>query len=88
MKPSDIDALYGLEPVFEPGTGPDAALDEVHLQSVQCPYCGESFETVLDASAGSARYIEDCQVCCRPIQFDLEVDHEGRLMMLGTSRSD
>ncbi|MGH8141424.1 MAG: CPXCG motif-containing cysteine-rich protein [Steroidobacteraceae bacterium] len=40
---------------------------------VCCPYCGESFETRLDLSAGSTAYIEDCQVCCRPIEFCLTV---------------
>ena len=42
--------------------------------STTCPYCGESIELVVDASAGSSRYIEDCQVCCRPMQVDVEAD--------------
>ncbi len=44
---------------------------------ITCPCCGESFETGVDASAGSTRYIEDCQVCCRPIEFHVQVDSEG-----------
>lgn len=45
---------------------------------VQCPYCGESIEILVDPSDPSEEYIEDCQVCCRPItmrvtQFDGEV---------------
>ena len=39
-----------------------------------CPYCGEPIELVIDESAGSTSYIEDCQVCCRPMLVDLEVD--------------
>ena len=39
-----------------------------------CPYCGESFSTTLDTSAGSQDYIEDCQICCRPILFCLTLD--------------
>lgn len=46
--------------------------------SATCPYCGESIELVVDESAGSTRYIEDCQVCCRPMQVDVEVD-DGRV---------
>lgn len=42
--------------------------------NVACPYCGEPIELLVDASAGSSSYIEDCQVCCRPIQVDVEVD--------------
>ena len=76
--PTDVDQLYGLEPVFEPGDG-EAADRTPGLQSrtVQCPYCGESFETAVDLSGGSTSYIEDCQVCCQPIEFSLEVDDEG-----------
>jgi hypothetical protein len=37
--------------------------------TVQCPWCGESFVTFFDASAGEQSYIEDCQVCCRPIEM-------------------
>ena len=46
--------------------------------SATCPYCGEAIELVVDESAGSSSYIEDCQVCCRPMQVDVEVD-EGRI---------
>ena len=40
----------------------------------QCPYCGETAEAVLDLSAGDQQYIEDCPVCCRPIEFRLQTD--------------
>lgn len=33
-----------------------------------CPHCGERISAVLDLSAGSQSYIEDCEVCCRPIR--------------------
>jgi hypothetical protein len=42
--------------------------------AVACPYCGESIEIVVDESAGAAAYVEDCPVCCRPMQVDVEVD--------------
>jgi len=35
--------------------------------TIQCPYCGERIEILVDPSAGDQHYIEDCQVCCRPI---------------------
>ena len=34
---------------------------------LHCPYCGESFESSADTSAGDQDYTEDCAVCCRPI---------------------
>jgi hypothetical protein len=85
----DIDARYGLEPVFEPGSEPLNSLDSAsRLQSVQCPYCGEAFETLIDLSGGSARYVEDCPVCCRPIELQLEIDEQGQLSGLTLLRTD
>ena len=45
-------------------------------QSIHCPFCGESISILLDLSAGGQSYIEDCQVCCRPIQITFETDDE------------
>jgi len=45
--------------------------------TVQCPWCGESFVTFFDISAGAQSYIEDCQVCCRPIQMSMRLQHDG-----------
>lgn len=85
----EIDARYGLEPVFEPATEPVNSLDGAcSLQPVQCPYCGEAFETLLDLSGGSARYVEDCPICCRPIELQLEIDDQGRLSSLTLLRTD
>ncbi len=53
--------------------------------TLNCPYCGESFSTTADLSAGSQRYIEDCAVCCRPIEVTLRVDEDGGLLGVDTS---
>lgn len=50
LDPQAIDGLYGLDPVIEPG---DSTRNSSELTAVQCPYCGESFETTVDLSAGS-----------------------------------
>src|ERR1700729_638376 len=84
-----IDVQYGLEPVIDPSASVDnGAPGGMQFHPVDCPYCGESFETPVDTSSGSARYVEDCQICCQPIEFDLEVDHAGVLQSLSTLRSD
>ena len=44
---------------------------------IQCPYCGETIELLVDDSAGAQRYIEDCQVCCRPITVVVTLDGDG-----------
>ena len=46
------------------------------------------FETVADFSAGAASYIEDCQVCCQPMELILEVDADGALAGLTARRTD
>lgn len=84
LDPTAIDELYGLEPVFEPGTGAAAGLTQ--FVSVQCPHCGETFETAVDLSAGSFRYVEDCQVCCQPIELAGEVDEDGVFLGMTAGR--
>jgi transcription elongation factor Elf1 len=34
-----------------------------------CPYCGERISMMLDMSVRRQIYVEDCEVCCRPIQI-------------------
>ena len=34
----------------------------------QCPYCWEEISMLLDSSLGQTEYIEDCEVCCNPIE--------------------
>lgn len=34
---------------------------------IQCPYCWEQIEVVVDCSVRRQEYVEDCSVCCRPI---------------------
>lgn len=46
-------------------------------QSVMCSYCGETIEVLLDASVEYQQYIEDCFVCCRPIEFSVYVNAYG-----------
>jgi hypothetical protein len=93
VKPNDaqsIDVQFGLEPVIDTSLSADdrGAPGGMQFHLVECPYCGECYETSVDTSSGSARYIEDCQICCQPIEFRLEVDHAGALQSLSTLRSD
>ncbi|MDX2478613.1 MAG: CPXCG motif-containing cysteine-rich protein [Gammaproteobacteria bacterium] len=49
-------------------------MNELVTSSVQCPYCWEVIDVLLDCSVNEQSYIEDCQVCCRPINFSVSVD--------------
>jgi Cysteine-rich CPXCG len=48
-------------------------------QLVACPYCGEPIELVIDDSVPEQRYVEDCSVCCRPIEVHVIVDESSEL---------
>ena len=39
----------------------------------QCPYCWEEISMLIDYSQSTQRYIEDCEVCCNPIQLSLKI---------------
>lgn len=52
-------------------------MDLLRLVAVNCPYCGETLEIEVDCSIDAQNYIEDCQVCCRPIVMDVTVDDAG-----------
>lgn len=41
-----------------------------------CPYCSERISMVLDTSVRRQTYIEDCEVCCRPIQVRYTVQDD------------
>lgn len=90
QNPPDLDEIYGLEPVIERGDGDAGHAGSAGLQvrTVRCPYCGEPFEAVVDFSSGATSYIEDCAICCRPIEFRLEVGDDGAAAGLQLGRSD
>jgi hypothetical protein len=42
----------------------------------QCPYCWEEISMLLDSSVLQQTYVEDCEVCCNPIQITPSFDAE------------
>lgn len=54
------------------------------LSGFQCASCGEWNETTVDETAGSRqRYVEDCQVCCRPNILQVNYDVDSSEFMIG-----
>jgi len=45
--------------------------------TIFCPSCGERIEILVDCSVERQSYIEDCQVCCRPITIRAVLDEAG-----------
>lgn len=48
-------------------------MNDLIEQTISCPYCGEQIGVLIDPSVEQQDYIEDCQVCCRPIVFQVTV---------------
>ena len=42
-----------------------------------CPYCGETITLLIDGSVEEQQYIEDCEVCCRPIHIHVTIREDG-----------
>lgn len=48
---------------------------EIMRSGFQCAGCGEWNETVVDSSSSTRqRYVEDCQVCCKPNVLEISWD--------------
>ena len=39
-----------------------------------CPYCFANVSVLVDVSVKSQQYIEDCERCCNPTEFTIEVE--------------
>jgi hypothetical protein len=52
-------------------------MSELSEQRILCPYCNEAITVLVDPSVDYQEYIEDCQVCCRPIEMIAMVDMDG-----------
>jgi hypothetical protein len=43
----------------------------------QCPYCWEQISMVLDTSVKGQTFVEDCEVCCHPIEVRYSVEDDA-----------
>lgn len=46
----------------------------------QCPYCLAEISMLIDPSVSKQQYIEDCEVCCNPIELKIEIE-EGEILL-------
>ena len=51
-----------------------------------CPYCLQEISIVIDISAEKQSYIEDCEVCCRPINLKCELT-DGKITIFEADRT-
>ncbi len=51
--------------------------DELESRTITCPHCWEPYVVWLDPSGGDQTYIEDCSVCCHPIELTVRFTPDG-----------
>lgn len=51
--------------------------NEVEEFDLTCPSCNAAISVLIDGSAGGQSYIEDCEVCCRPLTISFVADDAG-----------
>jgi hypothetical protein len=61
----------------------EGSLEETEIV---CPFCGEEISILIDCSQDRQTYVEDCSVCCRPIQVAVSCE-DGRIESVTAGRS-
>lgn len=63
-------------------------MENLQTANLQCPYCWELIEVVVDCSVSHQEYIEDCSVCCRPIVISVVASDGEVLSIEGRSEDE
>jgi transcription elongation factor Elf1 len=53
-------------------------MEEVECE-FNCPNCGAPISVLVDTSVLPQVYVEDCEVCCRPIEISYRLEDERLL---------
>lgn len=51
----------------------------MHEHYFQCPYCWEEISMLLDPSIQQQHYVEDCEICCNPIEINSQFNSNNEL---------
>jgi hypothetical protein len=81
-------ADFGLGDGFGEDNDDDSAEDAAFETeaSVECPYCAEVVEIIIDPGSGPLQeYVEDCEVCCQPWQVAVTFDERGHADVIVTA---
>ncbi|MDH3984047.1 MAG: CPXCG motif-containing cysteine-rich protein [Gammaproteobacteria bacterium] len=62
--------------------------NEMSATTISCPYCGEHIDILVDGSLPEQEYVEDCEVCCRPILLSVVVDVDGDAVVVARSENE
>lgn len=53
-----------------------------------CPYCGTAVTVELDSTTSCTDFVEDCQVCCAPILYQVLLDGLGEVVQIRACREN
>lgn len=62
--------------------------DRLGEHAVDCPCCGGHFTALVDPTEAGSEYIQDCEICCRPLRFVLASAPESGAIVLTVARED
>ena len=63
-------------------------MNQLSSEAITCPYCGEIIELLIDCSVSEQAYIEDCEVCCRPINLFVSIDENGQAIVISKHENE
>ncbi|HKI84377.1 MAG TPA: CPXCG motif-containing cysteine-rich protein [Candidatus Krumholzibacteria bacterium] len=63
-------------------------MSQLQTVLIQCPYCWEQIELLVDCSVEHQEYLEDCSVCCRPIVITVDASEGEVLRIEGKSEDE
>jgi len=52
------------------------------IVQINCPYCAERIDVLVDTSVEIQEYVEDCSVCCQPIVMEASVSALGAIVQV------
>lgn len=53
-----------------------------------CPYCGEPITILVDGSVAEQQYVEDCEVCCQPMNLSVRVSADGEVRIRARNENE
>ena len=74
--------------MYQPTDTAHRLMNLLQENTISCPYCGEIITILVDGSVEEQQYIEDCQVCCRPINIRVTVSADGSCQIEARDEND
>ena len=63
-------------------------MEVIRESNFHCPYCGEAISILVDESIAEQHYIEDCEVCCRPMVIIQRLAEDGHSIVEARHEDD